>query len=575
MTIPFRHGRDEQSTSSAGLTEGQIMARLQALDSEARSGDQAFLARGRVWERLVSEHPSLGQTAATVQVRRPAPAANCVTASPVRRSPMPIGRRSAGGWRAAMDVAAVAALVIGLVLGARGVGIMPRGGNPNPMMTQSVAAAPATEAVTPNEAGTNRQPGPGPQMMPIAEWTGEYASAVEFGNNRLYATDLSSTQPQPDLTGTPAATTTSPVTAYDIDPLTSAWTTSVAGSTQDLSVSGDSVTVLTYDDSRTTTGVISLDASSGGIQWSVELPRFGFGLQSNDRTVLLVTFGETEHALTLQALDSQTGGTRWSRDIPASTLLQPVLADTQIAYGTETGSVHLLDAASGKDIWVADTGTTGIAAAPIIGSDAVYVITGDLVMYAFDRQSGDHRWGTGVGAPGVPPLTWYGPPDEPVFDGEQAPLVHTGSEPMLALAGDQVIVQFIWSSDELNALADWSVPLPFESLRYDLVALDPVTGHQNWRQDAVSQPGGKQQGRNASQPVVDGEQIYLTTDDATAARSLEDGHLIWQTGLPFPTFSSPIVVDGEMYLVSTTVLSVLHEPVSMPSTATPAATPVS
>ena len=171
MTLPFRRQYDDQTLRPSDRADDLVIARLRAMDDTGGpNAAEVAMARGRVWQRLVAEHPSLLTRPTAVRTRHPGPAASGIASPTVAHLPLPvpIGRRAQGGWRAAIDVAVVAVLVIGLVLSARGVGLMPSSGNPNPLVTQSVVASTPTHVATPDETATNRALGPGTQAAPAA-----------------------------------------------------------------------------------------------------------------------------------------------------------------------------------------------------------------------------------------------------------------------------------------------------------------------------------------------------------------------------------------------------------------------
>ncbi len=171
MTLPLRRQHDDQAPGPSDRADEQVIARLRGMDDTGGpSASDVAMARGRVWQRLVAEHPSLLTRPTAVRTRHPGPAASGIASRPGShlRWPVPIGRQAQGGWRAAIDVAVVAVLVIGLVLGARGVGVMPSVGDPYPLATQSLVASTPTDVATPEEAMTIRDPGPGTQAAPAA-----------------------------------------------------------------------------------------------------------------------------------------------------------------------------------------------------------------------------------------------------------------------------------------------------------------------------------------------------------------------------------------------------------------------
>ena len=129
------------------MNDDQLMRQLEAMDRHLTDGVTVRAARGRVWRRLQDERPALTSTSAV----------SGQTARHAGRSGAILGFRagpSRGGWRAGMDMAAVAVLVLGLLFGAASRGLF-SGNQPDGSTTTAAAAsvpADATPSVT--AAGT-------------------------------------------------------------------------------------------------------------------------------------------------------------------------------------------------------------------------------------------------------------------------------------------------------------------------------------------------------------------------------------------------------------------------------------
>ena len=100
MTLPFRRQYDDQTLRPSDRADDLVIARLRAMDDTGGpNAAEVAMARGRVWQRLVAEHPSL-QTRPTAI---PAPPPLGLPPRPERISPCPCqlaaGHRVAGGRR--------------------------------------------------------------------------------------------------------------------------------------------------------------------------------------------------------------------------------------------------------------------------------------------------------------------------------------------------------------------------------------------------------------------------------------------------------------------------------------------
>lgn len=569
MTIPFRRSRRGHGTDEPGTrADAQFLARLQEIETAGGGRRDVSGAHDRVWRRLVDEHPALSQT--TARSPHSIPIAAGIAARLPHRAGGPIDRRAPGGWRVAMDVAAVAVLVIGLLLSARGVGIMPNGGNPNPMMTQSVAAATPTRPVATNQAGTNWQPGPGPRVTPVIDPTGGTAFAIASDDDLIYTVDARGV----DESQIPAIGSTSSsgtvVSAWMRRPFGQQWRVEIAGDPVDVSVIGSAVVVITSDaDQRS--AITMLETDTGDTRWRANSPVRIASVSGNDD---IVVAGDSA---SFQALDAQTGAERWTARSPVTVTSGPVVAGEQVIYTTAPGNVETLAAASGEPLWTVDTGDLAITSPPVISADTAYVIRADLRLFALDRETGAERWSTALGRAGLPPVTFSGSPHQaPTNDvGQSSPFVYDATPPVMALSGDRLIVGFTWSDGDPEASANAGTPLAFASRRYDLVSLDARTGTQQWRQDAITSGLPPESlDRSPGTILVDGDQIYSVGYATAWARSLLDGRPSWTITLSGTAVNQPVVIDGEIYVVLSQQLSVLREPGGMVGTATPDATPM-
>ncbi len=559
MTIPFRRHHDRRDPSALEITDDQLLDRLRGIDG-ATPADQARLTQGRVWERLVSEHPSLAQPARPYQ--RLAPAVRPLASGPARRGPTLIGRRSVGGWRAAMDVAAVAALVIGLVLGARGVGIMPQGSSPNPMMTQSVAAATATEATALDEAGTNRQPGPGPRVTPVLV-TPEgrlprIESALVLSDGIVY-TLSSITADGFEIIG------------YDPATLRVVWSSELPGQAVDFAVRNSIVSVVTrHSDGRSS--VINQRANSEEEPWSIDLPFTPLAVSSSADTILVSghdestgtpNAGEPSDISRVLAIDPFTQSVRWDIELTNPAGVEPLLTDGGIFYTTANGAAKAIENDSGEARWTTGTGGLRITSRAVAEGDLVYVVRPDGVVYALDRESGEERWGQGARSEdlGVPPLTT-------TVGGAELPV----PAPILALsASGQLIVGYVWSNADLTDHLIQPIPVKPESLEITIVAFDAATGSRLWS-DLAGTPYELAAERVEFGMTITGNQLLIRDSAFVSARSVDSGTPIWNVPMVGTISGGTIVIDHTVVVTRDAGLATLRE-ATMPnvSTATPEA----
>lgn len=135
------------------MNDDQLMRQLDAMDHDLTDDATLRSARGRVWQRLRDERPPL------------AGATHAAGAAPVSmttrsgRSGAIVGFRSGpsrGGWRAGLDMAAVAVLVLGLLFGAASRNLFSGSQQDGSTTTAAAASVPAdaTTAGAAAAAGT-------------------------------------------------------------------------------------------------------------------------------------------------------------------------------------------------------------------------------------------------------------------------------------------------------------------------------------------------------------------------------------------------------------------------------------
>ncbi len=556
MTIPVRRDHDRGRPDAAGMTDGQILDRLRGSDA-ATPADQIRLAQGRVWERLVSGHPALGEPVAATH--RSPPAIRTITAGPARQAPTPIGRRPVGGWRAAMDIAAVAALVIGLVLGTRGFGIMPRGSSPNPMTTQSVAAATATETLATDGAAANRQPGPGPRVTPVLV-TPE-GEPYEIERNLVLSDGVVYTMSR-------IGAERFAIIGYDPATLETVWSSEHAGQPVDFTVRDSTISVVTrQSDGRDL--LINRQARSAEPGWTIELPFNAMAVTSSPDTILVSghdastatpNAGEPGDITRMLAIDPADHSIRWDLELTNPAGVAPLLMGDAIFYTTANGAAKAIEADSGEPRWTTATGGLRITSRAVAGGDLVYVVRPDGVVSALDRKTGEERWGQGVRTDdlGVPPLTT-------TMSGTERPV----PAPILALtSAGQLIVGYVSSDADLAGFMGQPSPVNLPSLVIEVVAFDAASGSRIWSGEAGT-PVQLTSQHVAFGLTVTGDQLLIDGGAFVSAHSTVDRTESWRVPMTGTIGGSIVVIDHAVLIVRNVELAALREPVSMPSTATP------
>jgi outer membrane protein assembly factor BamB len=224
------------------------------------------------------------------------------------------------------------------------------------------------------------------------------------------------------------------------------------------------------------------------------------------------TMGNTNNQDTVWCLDAATGKTAWKHAYPAQLGPQwyeggpgstPTVDGNRVFTISKWGDVFCLDAASGTVLWQRDLRQDGLkpnrwgfAGAPLIWSNAVILNAGSAGI-ALDRASGRVLWSTGTNATG------YASPTRFVTGSTDCVLIFAAKH---------------------------------------LVALDPRTGRELWRQ--FWETGWD---TNNTDPLVCGDRIFISSfSRGCSLLSVPDGKpQMLYTNAVMHSHLSPGVVVGE------------------------------
>lgn len=270
--------------------------------------------------------------------------------------------------------------------------------------------------------------------------------------------------------------------------------------------------------------VLALDAATGAVRWRRALsrgvpPQAGAVFSPPTAAASTLFLG---HQRAAGALDAETGRPRWLADpVPDGFNSQSAAAiaiGSGLAVGTfqrTFGGVIAWDASTGAQRWRYEAeDSIAINAAPVIGTDSIYLVDGATEVIALDLE-GNRRWRTKLDAQG--------------FEWGHA------SVGTPALAGDTLVVPTLYGS---------------------LVALDTRTGAERWRYRARSGPlrGTHYRGSGVpaftASPVVTGNLVWAAdTSGLLSALDLRTGLVRWFTELPTPVMAG-LAASGDWLVVA-------------------------
>ncbi|MCC6791422.1 MAG: PQQ-binding-like beta-propeller repeat protein, partial [Thermomicrobiales bacterium] len=160
----------------------------------------------------------------------------------------------------------------------------------------------------------------------------------------------------------------------------------------------------------------AIDATTGAIRWTFELTgkpsaNPGFSWKPEAPAVWAGTVYAPAIGGVLYAIDTGTGTERWRIDTDSDNLAVPAV-DNGVIYlsgvarddaNVATGRAYALDAATGTERWRSDVGALQTVNPPVVGDDLILVsgwfddsvarVDDESTLGAYDRESGEMRWG--------------------------------------------------------------------------------------------------------------------------------------------------------------------------------------
>jgi len=256
--------------------------------------------------------------------------------------------------------------------------------------------------------------------------------------------------------------------------------------------------------------------------------------------------------------------------------------DGVLYIGSDDGTLHAIDAASGRTLWTAATepSTNGIHGTPAVHGSLVLVGAYDGRLYAFDRATGSRAWATKLGDHiGSSPLVWQDrvyvsvETDRPSgiltvldFDGNvlatdprmmSHPHSSVGLDPALGVlaVGDNTGNLTAWDlglglrfvfrtgNDVKGPIAVADGSAYFGSWDHRVYRVDLATGEEVWSRkvpDLVM----------SGAALADGTVYIGSHDGRLYALDAEDGGLRWSYQTGGRVYGSPTVADGKVLVGS-------------------------
>ncbi len=301
------------------------------------------------------------------------------------------------------------------------------------------------------------------------------------------------------------------------------------------------------------TSMYALDAHDGHMLWASQQ------LEDNGPTAPSYENGRVifnTESCTLFVVDAKSGKKLWFKTLGDPTLAQPSVADGLIfaSHPTPNGGQQLsaYKIANGDEVWARDIDGE-LLAAPVLGGDSIYAATITGRLYRFARASGRRVWHKAMRATSAP---WVA--------GEELFLSRAdgGQELTVAVAtGDGAILRSgpaataPWLGDVPRDMNDWQKVWGFEgsrpvlaagvlyqSMGGELVARDPQSLAPFWTRD------GKAGQRSLGAVAVAGPQVVVATRAGEIyGLDVDTGYTLWAYAIGKPVFAQPVIAKGWVY----------------------------
>jgi outer membrane protein assembly factor BamB len=253
----------------------------------------------------------------------------------------------------------------------------------------------------------------------------------------------------------------------------------------------------------------------------------------------------------LYALDARTGEQKWAFAALGAVASSPAVSNGHVWFTDATNTVYALDVATGHLLWKVSTGADlpvvggwdFYQSSPVVENDTVYIGSGDGQLYALDAQTGRQQWGfTTRGRVHTSPATAgnvivFGSMDGAIYaiDRSGRPLWKHQTDASQPFPMTGVFIGSPTIASELG--------LVFAGGRDGyLYAFDLVSGTLRWR---LSQNGSWV----VSTPAYRDGVLYTTTSDSFLVQAIDarSGKVLWKQALSGFEFASPAVTSRAVY----------------------------
>jgi outer membrane protein assembly factor BamB len=138
------------------------------------------------------------------------------------------------------------------------------------------------------------------------------------------------------------------------------------------------------------------------VAWSHRLNggRIAGSVAADGVVFVAIELASSQHPSKVEARTIETGTILWTREMENLSAPALLFADDRLFVSTEyaqdengiePGHLIALDAATGKELWIAESGGTRLSS-PVLSDGVIYVLGEDHQLHAFDARSGEQGW---------------------------------------------------------------------------------------------------------------------------------------------------------------------------------------
>jgi outer membrane protein assembly factor BamB len=222
----------------------------------------------------------------------------------------------------------------------------------------------------------------------------------------------------------------------------------------------------------------------------------------------------------------------WQMDTGGEVYGAPALADGVLYLTSKSGTIHAIDASSGKSIWQREITSYVTRASPAVVDGVVYV-SGGFALSALDAATGKELW--------TVPLQYGGQASPTVLNGTLIVSSQQGWIYALKTSSGELAWRIPTEGIAFGAAAVTENEVVYGTDEGILYSVNPKTGTLNWRTNVP--------GAIYASPVVSGDVIHVTTQSGELiAFDLATGTEIWS--VDHGSAEPPAVGDGILVLAA-------------------------